>query len=105
MVKKCILILLLILAVFSVWSVGLYFVYPDVSTLRKTNPKKSAFMEYRENEWRQLGRKKTLVQRWVPLSQVSPFVIKAVIIAEDDKFWAHEGFDFEGDRYRFLANC
>jgi monofunctional biosynthetic peptidoglycan transglycosylase len=31
----------------------------------------------------------------VPLSRISPFLVKAVIIAEDDKFWKHEGFDFE----------
>ncbi len=27
--------------------------------------------------------------------RVSPYVMKAVIIAEDDKFWSHDGFDFE----------
>jgi monofunctional biosynthetic peptidoglycan transglycosylase len=31
----------------------------------------------------------------VPLERVSPYAVKAVIIAEDDKFWAHEGFDFD----------
>jgi monofunctional biosynthetic peptidoglycan transglycosylase len=95
MLKKCTIILGLVVLSAFVLSIAFYFVYPDVSILRKVNPKKSAFMEYRENEWRQQGRKKTIVQRWVPLSQVSPFVIKAVIIAEDDKFWSHEGFDFE----------
>ena len=73
----------------------MYFVYPDVSALQKANPKKSAFMKYRESEWQQQGKKKKIVQRWVPLSQISPYVIKAVIIAEDDKFWSHEGFDFD----------
>jgi monofunctional glycosyltransferase len=29
------------------------------------------------------------------LSRISPYLIKAVIIAEDDKFWTHEGFDVE----------
>ena len=29
------------------------------------------------------------------MSRISPYLIKAVIIAEDDKFWKHEGFDFE----------
>jgi monofunctional biosynthetic peptidoglycan transglycosylase len=31
----------------------------------------------------------------VPLSKISPYLIKAVLIAEDDKFWRHEGFDYE----------
>jgi len=34
-------------------------------------------------------------QSWVPLSRISPYLIKAVLIAEDDKFWRHEGFDYE----------
>ena len=38
--------------------------------------------------------KKKIKNTWVPLSLISPYVMKAVIIAEDDKFWSHEGFDF-----------
>ncbi len=34
-------------------------------------------------------------QTWVPLSDISPYLVKAVLIAEDDKFWSHEGFDYE----------
>lgn len=95
MIKKwSIRLFFLILSAF-VLSIAVYFVYPDVSELRKANPKKSAFMKYRESEWQQQGKKKKIVQRWVPLSQISPYVIKAVIIAEDDKFWSHEGFDFD----------
>jgi len=95
MVKKwSIRVFFLILSAF-VLSIAVYLVYPDVSALRKANPKKSAFMKYRESEWQQQGKKKKIVQRWVPLSQISPYVIKAVIIAEDDKFWSHEGFDFD----------
>ncbi len=69
--------------------------YPDVSKLKNKNPKKTAFMEYRETEWRQQGKKRTIRQRWVSLSQISPFLVKAVIIAEDDKFWSHSGFDLD----------
>ncbi len=29
------------------------------------------------------------------MSQVSPYLIKAIIIAEDDKFWSHRGFDVD----------
>ncbi len=76
-------------------SVGFYFVYPDVAKLKRTNPQKTSFMEYRENEWRTAGRKLKIRQYWKHLSQISPLVVKAVIISEDDKFWKHEGFDFE----------
>ena len=33
-------------------------------------------------------------QKWVPLEQISPELINAVILAEDQKFRWHHGFDF-----------
>lgn len=32
---------------------------------------------------------------WISLSQVSPHIIDAVVAAEDDAFFQHDGFDFE----------
>jgi monofunctional biosynthetic peptidoglycan transglycosylase len=93
--KKLIRIVIIIILGGLFLSIGMYFIYPDVSKLRKMHPKKTAFMEYREEEWQSQGKKKKIAQQWVPLSQVSPYVIKAVIIAEDDKFWTHEGFDYD----------
>jgi monofunctional biosynthetic peptidoglycan transglycosylase len=52
-------------------------------------------MEYRKGEWKEKGKNVAIHQTWVPFSEVSPFLIKAVLIAEDDKFWRHEGFDYE----------
>ncbi|MFI5304124.1 MAG: monofunctional biosynthetic peptidoglycan transglycosylase [Nitrospiria bacterium] len=68
---------------------------PDVSILKKKNPKKTSFMEFRVREWQVTGQNRFIRQEWVPLSRISPFVIKALIIAEDSKFWQHEGFDYE----------
>jgi monofunctional glycosyltransferase len=93
--KKLIFITIIILVGALSLNIGYYFLFPDVAALGKTNPKKTAFMEYREKEWQGEGKKKKIQQRWVSLSQISPYVVKAVIIAEDDKFWNHEGFDFE----------
>lgn len=76
-------------------SIAYYFIFPDVARLKKENPKKTSFMEYREKEWERAGKKTKIRQIWTPLSQISPYLIKAVLIAEDDKFWRHEGFDFE----------
>ena len=61
-------------------------------------------MEYREKEWQQQGKKKKIIQRWISLSQISPYVIKAVLIAEDDKFWSHEGFDFDAMKRAYYSN-
>ncbi len=55
-------------------------------------------MKYREKEAERKGMKYRISRVWVPLSRVSPYLIKAVLIAEDDKFWRHEGFDYEAIR-------
>lgn len=75
--------------------IGFYLVYPDVSVLKKVNPTKTSFMKYRENQWRAKGKKLHIQKRWVSLSKISPYLVKAVIIAEDDKFWSHRGFDID----------
>ncbi len=74
---------------------GFYMVYPDVSKLKKQNPGKTSFMEYREAEYRAKGNKIRIQSKWVPLRSISPYLMKAVLIAEDDKFWSHHGFDTE----------
>ncbi len=78
-----------------VLSIAFYLIFPDVSDLKKHNPVKTSFMEYRENEWKAAGKNQHMRQNWKPLSAISSYVIKGVIIAEDDKFWSHDGFDFE----------
>lgn len=87
----------IIIALVSALLLGIayYFIFPDISKLKKENPKKTSFMEYREREWREKGKKIKITQIWTPLSNISPYLIKAVLIAEDDKFYRHEGFDFE----------
>ena len=80
----------------AILSLSYLALMPDIAGLKKKNPSKTAFMEYREKEGKEKGRKTKIHQAWVPLSRISPYLIKAVLIAEDDKFWSHEGFDFEG---------
>lgn len=74
--------------------VAFQFIYPDISKLKKDNPKKTAMMKYREDEQQRKGKKYKVTQKWVPYSRISPFMTKAVLIGEDDKFWQHEGFDY-----------
>ena len=85
-----------ILLLLFVADIARYLVYPDVGQLIENNPAKTAFMESREAEWQRTGLKdKKIQQKWVPLGQVSQNLIKAVLIGEDDKFWHHEGFDYQ----------
>jgi len=89
-----IIISILLLLFFA--DIARYFVYPDIGKLVEENPVKTAFMESREAEWKEEGLdKKKIHQQWVSLHNVSPNLIKAVLIAEDDKFWKHGGFDYQ----------
>jgi monofunctional biosynthetic peptidoglycan transglycosylase len=75
---------------------AIYFLsMPNIAQLREKNPPKTAFMEYREHEWRKRRQKIKAFQVWVPLSRISPFLEKAVLIGEDNEFWKHEGFDYD----------
>lgn len=86
--------LFILFLLFFIAGILRYLVYPDVGRLVDENPRKTAFMEYREAEWIEQGlTAKRIRQRWVPLERVSPNLVKAVLISEDDKFWKHDGFD------------
>jgi monofunctional biosynthetic peptidoglycan transglycosylase len=36
----------------------------------------------------------TFLKHWIPLNQISPNLVRAVIVAEDQKFYNHSGFDW-----------
>ena len=72
-----------------------YLTLPDVRALAKTNPKRTAFMELREREAAQAGKPLRHYQVWVPYTRISPNLKRAVLVAEDDAFWEHEGIDME----------
>jgi monofunctional biosynthetic peptidoglycan transglycosylase len=70
-------------------------VCPDIARLKKEVPATTAFMAYRQSTAKAEGRTLAIDYRWIPLSSISPSLAQAVVIAEDDKFWVHHGFDFE----------
>ena len=72
-----------------------YLTLPDVRPLKTANPTTTAFMELRDREARGAGRTPRRVQRWVSYGRISPDLKRAVLVAEDDAFFQHEGVDFE----------
>ena len=72
-----------------------YLTLPDVRPLRTSNPTTTAFMELRDREARARGRNPRRVQRWVTYNRMSRSLTRAVLVAEDDAFWQHEGVDVE----------
>jgi monofunctional biosynthetic peptidoglycan transglycosylase len=71
-----------------------YLTLPDVRALARTNPKDTAFMRLRTDEAALDGQTVRRVQRWVPYSRISQNLKRAVLVAEDDAFFEHDGVDF-----------
>jgi monofunctional biosynthetic peptidoglycan transglycosylase len=69
---------------------------PNVSVLAKANPLTTAFIESRKVEADEKGRSFKPQWKWMPLNRISPYLQRAVIVAEDASFYQHSGFDWEG---------
>jgi monofunctional biosynthetic peptidoglycan transglycosylase len=67
----------------------------EIRALARRNPGKTALMLQREEEARRKGRRPRTDQTWVPLDRVSRHLIHAVLASEDQKFFGHEGVDWE----------
>ena len=72
-----------------------YLTLPDVRPLIKANPTTTAFIQLRADEALMKGARPRRVQRWVSYTHLSPDLKRAVLVAEDDAFFQHEGVDFE----------
>ena len=66
---------------------------PDVRVLRTENPKTTAFMELRDRQARAKGDEPKRDWRWVPYERIAQTLKRAVLVAEDDAFWDHDGVD------------
>jgi monofunctional biosynthetic peptidoglycan transglycosylase len=85
---------LIVLAILML-GIGYSLVFPNISRLKKEAPKATAFMKYRQKMFRKAGGNLAIAYTWMPLDKISPYLVQAVVISEDDKFWSHKGFDFE----------
>ncbi|MBI4211494.1 MAG: monofunctional biosynthetic peptidoglycan transglycosylase [Deltaproteobacteria bacterium] len=77
--KKILLFFGLIIALFSVF-------FPDVLALRRGSVSNTAYM--REDE----GAKQ---HHWVPIERISSHLRRAVVVAEDGRFYKHDGVDVD----------
>jgi monofunctional glycosyltransferase len=99
--KRAILILLLVLLGWLVWEVA---TFPDIERLKTERPATTAFMEQRKKQLRREGKSDALEWRWVPYGRISPSLRRAVLVAEDDSFYEHEGVDVKAMREAFERN-
>lgn len=68
------------------------------------NPESTAFMEARLEIMQEKRAEAMLQQRWVPYSQISNHLKRAVIASEDSRFVEHQGFDWVGIETAFEKN-
>ena len=60
------------------------------------NPASTAFMAARLEVMREKNPAAKLQHAWIPYAKISDHLKRAILVAEDDKFVDHEGFDWEG---------
>ena len=60
------------------------------------NPASTAFMEARLANMREKSPAAKIQQQWVPYNKISSHLKRAILVAEDDTFVDHEGFDWDG---------
>jgi monofunctional biosynthetic peptidoglycan transglycosylase len=84
-----------LLAIGFGYAAFIYLTLPDVRSLRTSNPESTAFIELRMREARARGEQPKRIQRWEPYARISSNLSRAVLVAEDSRFWTHEGIDFD----------
>lgn len=97
---------------YGVWWTGEYFSVWDIRELRNVNPKTTTFIEAERSRLtdslRTAGQwppPDTLIRwSWIPLDSIPRVVQEATLIAEDAKFYEHQGFDLEQIEYALVAN-
>lgn len=77
---------------------------PDVSPLKKNPPATTAYIELRKRQAKAKGRKLDLRWTWVPSGAISEHLKRAVVTAEDDEFWRHDGVDWAAIRVAYERN-
>lgn len=69
----------------------LFFVF----RYKGANPQSTAMMQQRAAEARSEGRAVIREHTWVPYERISTNLVRALLAGEDQKFFDHEGFDWE----------
>lgn len=93
----CLVLAVAVLGVVLAWP-------PPLGRLRQHDPERTRLMELRQAQARARHRPYRIVQTWVPLQRISPFLRDAVIAAEDDTFFRHAGLDLDAAWHSLRRN-
>ncbi len=106
--RRVLLVLVAVALVFAFYVAAGLPSRAEVRRLATRNPDQTSVMRQREEEARRAGQTPRVQQSWAPLSRMSRHLIHAVLASEDQKFFGHEGVDWDAvekaideDRRRF----
>ncbi len=77
---------------------------PYVPRLKTQNPQTTSLIHRRIRQAQKKGRELKPKRVWVNLGSISPNLVHAVLLAEDDTFYQHSGFDFDQIKIAFQIN-
>lgn len=87
---KILLIGVVLIVLYQLW------IFSHVLWWRDHDPSSSAFMDAGLSRLQHKKPSAELRHQWVSYARISPHLKRAVVTAEDSKFFDHEGFDIEG---------
>jgi len=93
---KTILLAVVILVLVSTKGFLYYAFFVDVSRLKKENPGTTGFIDFRVKQWQKQGRPVRIEYIWLPITEISPEAINAVVGKEDNSFWSNKGYILKG---------
>jgi monofunctional biosynthetic peptidoglycan transglycosylase len=89
--RRAVLVLLGLFVLDVAWEA---LTWPDVAALADERPKTTAFIRrYERGPWLGFGPNREAEWKWVPYAKISSNLKRAVLVSEDIRFFAHEGFD------------
>ncbi len=88
-IKWTILALLVITILYHFYILFLVFRY------KTHNPQITAMMQQRASQAKSEGKTPVREQSWVPYNKISSNLVRALLAGEDQKFFDHDGFDWE----------
>jgi monofunctional biosynthetic peptidoglycan transglycosylase len=94
--RKKILFFFLLLVFFLIGAFSLYLVVslPDVSDLKKQNPKTTALIQLRLKNAQKKGQTLRIRQQWASFGNIPQLLKNTVRVTEDASFYWHKGIDF-----------
>jgi monofunctional biosynthetic peptidoglycan transglycosylase len=96
--------LLLLAFLWGALQVWQYFHIGDIRSLRNHPPETSAFIEAERLRFEEAGFPGDMKYTWIPLDSIPRPIKELALVAEDSKFYSHQGFDLEQIEYALVAN-